>query len=76
MNNQMPYFGNMNPNQNFNPNYNMNNFHDMMFERLNNKITRLERQVKILENKVNRLEGGGPTFLKNNPEDNDNMYML
>ena len=30
----------------------------------------------MLENRLNRLEGGNPTFLKNNPDDNDNMYML
>ena len=43
---------------------------------LNNKITRLERQVRVLENRLNKLESGKPTFLKNNLDDNDNMYML
>ncbi len=76
MNNQMPYFGNINPGPNINPNYNMNNPNEMMYERLNNRLNRLERQVKILENRVNKLEGGGPTFLKENIDDNDNMYML
>lgn len=52
------------------------NFNEMMFERLNNKITRLERQVRVLENRLNKLESGKPTFLKNNLDDNDNMYML
>ena len=79
MNNQMPYFndmnqGNMHPG--FNPNHMQGNFNEMMFERLNNKITRLERQVRILENRLNKLESGKPTFLKNNLDDNDNMYML
>ncbi len=76
MNNQMPYFGNINPNQNMNPNFNMNNYNENIYERLNNKINRIERQIKMLENRLNRLEGGNPTFLKNNPDDNDNMYML
>ena len=81
MNNQMPYYGNnqgqdMNT-MHFNPNMN-NNIFDMIFERLNNRINRLERQVKILENRVNRLENLNPTFLKNDNKynDNDNMYML
>ena len=70
MNNQMPYYGN--PNNNYNPGHNMN---DMMFDRLNNRINRLERQVRMLENRLNMLEGG-PTFLKNNTDNDDNMYML
>ena len=41
MNNQMPYFndmnqGNMNPG--FNPNHMQGNFNEMMFERLNNSL--------------------------------------
>ena len=49
-----------------------------MFDRINNHLNRLERQIRILENRVNRLEGGNPTFLKSNykEDDNDNMYML
>ena len=76
MNNQMPYYGDFNPNGNQNLLYGNNN--EVMFERFNNRLNRLERQVRMLENKVNRLEGGNPTFLKNNysNEDNDNMYML
>ena len=43
-------------------------------ERINNRITRLERQVKILENRLNRLTNNYP---KNDYDDNDNnMYML
>ncbi len=79
MNNQMPYYGDFNPNLNMNqnPGYG-NNYNEVMFERLNNRLNRLERQVRMLENKVNRLEGGNPTFLKSNSQndDNDNMYML
>ena len=78
MNNQMPYLGGMNPNQNMNPGFNQghNNYNEMMFDRLNNRINRLERQVRILENKVNRLQGGNPTFFKNNLDNDDDMYML
>lgn len=72
MNNQMPFYGNFPNNQN------PNNYNELMFERLTNHLNRLERQIKMLENRVNRLEGGNPTFLKNNysDDDNNNMYML
>ena len=78
MNNQIPYFGGMNPNSNnmngFNQGLHMN---DMMFERINNRLGRLERQVRMIENRLNMMEGGNPTFLKNNLDNNDdNMYML
>ena len=79
MNNQMPYYGDFTPNNgNQNFGYGGNNYNEIMFERLNNRLNRLERQVRMLENKVNRLEGGNPTFLKSNSlnDDNDNMYML
>ena len=79
MNNQMPYYGDFNPNGNGNQNFGYgNNYNEVMFDRFNNRLNRLERQVRMLENKVNRLEGGNPTFLKNNysNDDNDNMYML
>lgn len=73
----MPFYGNY-PGQNPNPGNFGNNYNEMMFDRLNNRLNRLERQIRILENKVNRLESGNPTFLKNNSgfDDNDNMYML
>ena len=77
MNSQMPYFPGMNQNPNSNLNQgNMNNYNDMTFDRINNRINRLERQIRMIENRLNRLEGGNPTFLKNNSDDNDNMYML
>ena len=66
MNNQMPYdnyYMGMNiPN-------NMPNF-----ERINNRITRLEKQIKILENRLNRLTNNN--YQHNDYDDNDNMYML
>ena len=72
MNNQMPFYGNFPAGQN------PNNYNELMFERLTNHLNRLERQIKMLENRINRLEGGNPTFLKNNysDDDNNNMYML
>lgn len=65
--NNMPYF-----NQN---NYMPNNAIEIEFERLNNRINRLERQVKILENKLNKLEVIEAKPL-NIQDDNSNMYML
>lgn len=63
--NNMPYF-----NQNYMPNE-----IDLMFEKLNNRINRLERQLKILENRLNRLENVNVKKLNTFEEDN-NMYML
>lgn len=77
MNNQMPYLG-MNPNENIIEMFphNQGNLNEMMFERLNNRIIRLERRVKMIENKINMINGNpNPTFLKNNQED-DSMYMI
>ena len=76
MNNQMPYLGGMNPGGNMNQNFpGDNNFQDMMFERINNRINRLERRVRMIENRLNMM-GGNPTFLKNNQDNDDSMYML
>lgn len=63
--NNMPYF-----NQNYMPNE-----IDLMFEKLNNRINRSERQIKILENRLNRLENVNVKKLNTFEEDN-NMYML
>ena len=72
--NGMPY---MDTNMNMNPNgFINNNYYFNQFERMNNRINRLERQVRILENRVNRLSSNNPTYLKNDYDDNDNMYML
>lgn len=71
--NGMPYMD-MNINSgfdNYNPNYVFNNL-----ERMNNRINRLEKQIRILENRVNRLTNNNPTFIKNDYDDNNNMYML
>ena len=61
----MPYF-----NQNYMPNET-----DFIFEKFNNKLNRLERQIKILENRLNKLENVNVKKLNNFEEDN-NMYML
>ena len=74
--NGVPYMDmnmSMNPNG-FQGNYNQNYYNSL--ERMNNRINRLERQVRILENRLNRLSNNNPTFLKNDYDDNDNMYML
>ena len=63
--NNMPYF-----NQNYMPNET-----DFIFEKFNNKLNRLERQIKILENRLNKLENVNVKKLNNFEEDN-NMYML
>lgn len=78
MNNQMPYYGGINPGNNNMNGYNQgHNMNEISFERLINRINRLERQVRMIENRLNMMEGGNPTFLKNNLDNNDdNMYML
>lgn len=73
MNNQIPYLG-FNPNLNENLLYNNQNYNDLAYEKLNNKIIKLERRVKMIENKLNMINN--PTFLKNNQDNDDNMYML
>ena len=68
MNNQVPYMGM--------PNFNLpNNNLEMQIEKINNRLTRLEKQVRILDNKVNNMNNTYPNFFKNN-DDNNNMYML
>lgn len=67
MNNQIPYMDNYYMGMNI-PN-NITNI-----ERLNNRVTRLEKQVRILENRLNRLTNNN--YQHNDYDDNDNMYML
>ena len=51
-------------------NNNMNNDYE-------DRISRLERQVKILENRVNRLANtNSAQFLNSEFDDNNNMYMI
>ncbi len=70
MNNQMPYMG---PMPSFNP---LNNNLEMQIDKINNRLSRIEKQIRILENRINNMNTIYPTFLKNNNGDNDNMYML
>ena len=76
MNNQIPY---MEPNSfsgSFQGNFGNQNHLNVTIERINNRLNRLERQVKILENRVNRLTSNNPQFLNSEFDDNNNMYML
>ena len=50
MNNQMPFF---NPFNNFNP---QNGIDFQEYERIYNKLNRLEKNIRILENRINKLE--------------------
>ncbi len=79
MNNQMSYMDPYTFGGN-NPNFSGGNFGNQNFwvtiERMNNRINRLERQTKILENRVNRLSSNNPQFLNTELDDNNNMYML
>lgn len=73
MNNQIPYF--MNNQESFNkPNPNYNNNTNFDIEKIINKINRLEKNLRILENRVINLE-----MNKNNNYFNDDptdMYMV
>lgn len=79
MNNQIPYMDNGfggNPNS-FSGSFQGNfNNQSLTIDRMNNRINRLERQVRILENRVNRLASNNPQFLNSEFDDNSNMYML
>ena len=79
MNNQIPYIDNNfggNPNS-FSGSFQGNfNNQALNLERMNNRLNRLERQVRILENRVNRLTSNNPQFLNSEFDDNNNMYML
>jgi hypothetical protein len=77
MNNQIPYMDGQNM-QGFNmqnPNFGGQNVIWVTLERFNNRISRLERQVRILENRVDRLTSNQTIPFKNSI-DEDNMYML
>lgn len=66
MNNQMPFYQGQQPNININ---------DILYERLNNRIDRIERHIRIIENRLNRLENNNLNLLKNYQDDNG-MYMI
>lgn len=62
MNNQMPFFMPFNNNL---PNNHQNKSIDL--ERIINKLNRLEKNIRILENRINKLEN-------NKFDNNDNYY--
>ena len=70
MNNQMPFFiPNMSP-------YNKDNS-NLDLEKIINKINRLEKQIRILENRVTRLENNNVNNDKNYYQDDPtDMYII
>lgn len=70
MNNQMPFFVPNMPN-----NFNKDNNFDI--ERLINKINRIEKQIRILENRVtkleNQLDNNNKNYYQDDPTD---MYII
>ena len=75
MNNQMPYMDPYSFGGN-NSNFGNQNFVWISLERMNNRINRLERQVRILENRVNRISSNNSSSFNSEFDDNNNMYML
>ncbi len=66
MNNQAPFFNPLNVYQ--------NQFQNENYEKLINKINRLEKTIRILENKINKLEKEDNKIItQNEPTD---MYMI
>lgn len=73
MNNQIPYFMN-NPNQSNNPNYPINNNIHLEIEKITNKLNRLEKNLRILENRIRKLEmNNDNNYFNDDPTD---MYMV
>lgn len=71
MNNQIPYF--FNPENNHNnpyPNYNNNNPLD--YEKIINKLNRLEKNMRIFENRLNKLEANNNNLFN----DDHDMYIV
>ena len=75
MNNQIPYF--MNPQDNINnqfSNHNNNNFPNIEFEKIMYKLNRLEKNLRILENRITKLESNSNNNLFN--DDPTDMYII
>ena len=68
INNQIPYLGN-----NQNPINNPNQISHIEYEKLINKITRLEKNIRILENRINKLEENNNNLQYDDPTD---MYII
>ncbi len=72
MNNQIPYF--MNPQDNFNNPNNYNNGFNIELDKIMNKLNRLEKNVRILENRIIKLETNKNNNLFN--DDLTDMYIV
>lgn len=72
MNNQIPYFFN-NPNDINNNFNNLPNTPNIENEKILYKLNRLEKNIKILENRLSKLESTNNDFFKDDPTD---MYMI
>lgn len=69
MNNQMPFFMPIDPK--------MNNFNDDKFEKIVNKINRLEKNIRILDNRLSILESKNNKENKvNQNDDPTDMYII
>ena len=71
MNNQMPYFMPVNPNM-------PNAFPENEMEKINNKLNRLEKNIRILENRIAKLENENniPTPKSYQNDDPTDMYII
>jgi len=73
MNNQMPFFGPFN-----NPyNNQINEKTNFDIEKIINKLNRLEKNIRILENRITKLEGATKNNEKNYYQDDPtDMYII
>jgi len=74
MNNQIPYFIN-DQNQFNNPNHMINNNIHLELEKIINKINRLEKNQRILENRLSKIEMNNNNNHFYNDDPND-MYII
>lgn len=75
MNNQIPYF--MPPHENINNQFHNYNNHpdtDIDIEKIINKLNRLEKNIRILENRITKLEMNNKNNLFN--DDPTDMYIV
>ena len=71
MNNQIPYFFPPIPNQNINDLNNNQNIDHIL-----NKINRLEKDIRIIENRLNKLENNNNQNNNYRPDDSGDMYII
>lgn len=60
------------PNMNMMPNYNQYNQPDD----IENRLAKIERQISRLEHRINKLESVNTTFVTEDIDSSNNMYML